>query len=38
MKITDMEIEITDRAMDFIRKKMETEMFGLVISYNEVKN
>jgi len=38
MKIAEMDIEITENAMEFIREKMEKETYGLVISYNEVKN
>jgi hypothetical protein len=38
MKLEELQIEITARAMEFIRAKMAKETYGLVISYNEVKN
>jgi len=38
MKIEDMAIDITEKAMTFIKSKMEKEEYGLLISYNEVKN
>lgn len=38
MKIEEMAIEITEKAMTFIREKMGKENYGLLVSYNEVKN
>jgi hypothetical protein len=38
MKIEEMAIEITETAMNFIKGKMEKENYGLLVSYNEIKN
>jgi hypothetical protein len=38
MKIEEMAIEITEKAMTFIKTKLGKENNGLIISYNEVKN
>jgi len=38
MKIEEMAIEITEKAMTFIKDKIGKESNGLLVSYNEIKN
>jgi hypothetical protein len=42
MKLDEIEIEITDEALRFIRQKIEqnssTKDVGIIIAFNEIKN